>query len=173
MSDLPAGGSHITFSDNGTIADFKSRFNVEAAAVRWMTATSSMIDTVGPLFMDALKRRAPYHPIESGGGTQHPHLRDSFAWHRKMMGPGFMRMEISNKAPYFPFVVKGTKPHRIAPRPGHSMLAWHDSAGAAHFARFVNHPGTKPNDFVRRTMTEVRSLLVAAYAAKLREAYIR
>ena len=49
---------------------------------------------------------------------------------------------------YAPYVHDGTKPHTILPR-NKKALWW---PGAAHPVRRVQHPGTKPNPFVERTL---------------------
>jgi hypothetical protein len=49
-------------------------------------------------------------------------------------------------ASYAPHVEFGTKPHVILPK-NKKALYW---PGAAHPVRRVNHPGTKPNDFMGR-----------------------
>jgi hypothetical protein len=53
-------------------------------------------------------------------------------------------------ASYAPYVEFGTKPHTILPK-DKKALFW---PGAAHPVRRVNHPGTKPNQFMERIITE-------------------
>ena len=55
--------------------------------------------------------------------------------------------EIVADAPYASFVEEGTKPHEIVPRRG-QWLAWEAAQGDWHFARRVNHPGSKPYPFM-------------------------
>jgi hypothetical protein len=45
------------------------------------------------------------------------------------------------------FVIDGTKPHQI--RPVRARALRFTIGGQVVFARLVNHPGTKPNDFLR------------------------
>jgi hypothetical protein len=53
-------------------------------------------------------------------------------------------------ASYAPYVEFGTKPHVILPK-DKKALFW---PGAAHPVARVNHPGTKPNDFMGRIISE-------------------
>lgn len=55
--------------------------------------------------------------------------------------------EFGALAAYASYVEDGTKPHKIVARNAQS-LRWTDEGGAVHFARSVNHPGTKPNPFM-------------------------
>lgn len=65
-------------------------------------------------------------------------------------------------ASYAPYVEFGTKPHTILPR-DKKALYW---PGADHPVRRVNHPGTKPNDFMGRIISvsqpEIDSTFVQA-----------
>jgi hypothetical protein len=56
-------------------------------------------------------------------------------------------------ASYASYVEFGTKPHTILPK-DKKALFW---PGAAHPVRSVNHPGTKPNAFMERIVTESES----------------
>lgn len=53
---------------------------------------------------------------------------------------------------YAIFVEKGTGPHIIRPKNAR-VLAWNDKSGA-HFARRVNHPGTKAQPFLTPAVEE-------------------
>jgi hypothetical protein len=53
-------------------------------------------------------------------------------------------------ASYAPYVEFGTAPHTILPK-DKKALFW---PGAAHPVRSVNHPGTKPNQFMERIVSE-------------------
>jgi hypothetical protein len=53
-------------------------------------------------------------------------------------------------ASYSPYVEFGTKPHTILPK-DKKALWW---PGAAHPVKSVNHPGTKPNPFMERIVSE-------------------
>lgn len=58
-------------------------------------------------------------------------------------------------APYALFVVLGTKPHVIE---GDPYLYW---PGAKHPVRRVNHPGTKPNNYIKESVPEIQSKVEA------------
>jgi len=53
-----------------------------------------------------------------------------------------------NLAPHGIYVLTGTKPHEIRPR-SKKALAW-DGMPTDYPVMVVNHPGTKPNDFLGR-----------------------
>jgi hypothetical protein len=57
---------------------------------------------------------------------------------------------IRARAPYAGFVINGTPPHIIRAKDG-GVLRF-QIGGATVFARSVNHPGTKPNDFFGRAL---------------------
>ena len=55
----------------------------------------------------------------------------------------------SSPQPLGQFIVGGTKAHVIRPRGQGYPLRW-ESGGQVYFAYRVNHPGTRPNDYVSR-----------------------
>lgn len=60
-------------------------------------------------------------------------------------------VEIFPTAKYAPYIVTGTRPHEILPRRV-KALRFRGSDGQYHYAKRVLHTGTKPNDFVARTI---------------------
>lgn len=66
-------------------------------------------------------------------------------------------------ASYAPFVEFGTKPHMIYPK-DKMALYW---PGAAHPVKSVNHPGTKPNDFMGRIVAASQEEINETFAAAL------
>lgn len=63
-------------------------------------------------------------------------------------GPLRVSTGVSATAPYALFVHEGTRPHIIRPRRA-SVLAFPRN-GRTVFARYVRHPGTRANPFLRR-----------------------
>jgi hypothetical protein len=53
------------------------------------------------------------------------------------------------------FVLRGTKPHKIYPRKPGGVLRF-TVGGQLVYARYVNHPGTKPNNFLLKALLESR-----------------
>ncbi len=53
-----------------------------------------------------------------------------------------------SRAPYAEHVILGTGPHTIEPKDA-KALYW---PGAGHPVRRVNHPGTTPNDYLKRAV---------------------
>lgn len=84
--------------------------------------------------------------------------------------------EIFADTRYASFVDKGTKPHRIEPKTAGNetsgtahMLRWENDSGV-HFARGVNHPGTKPDPFMTNAGIETEAQLETALTHQTDEA---
>lgn len=93
--------------------------------------------------MDLAQRTAPVGKGPTSGQLQ----RSFFVRQSRQVGGQFASgYEVGNSAPYFLYVVKGTKPHEIV---GNPLLVFDWPAGGLHPAVFrrVNHPGTRPNTF--------------------------
>jgi hypothetical protein len=69
----------------------------------------------------------------------------------------------SPTASYAPFVEFGTAPHVILPK-DKKALFW---PGAAHPVSKVNHPGTKPNQFMERIVAESQGEINDQFGAAL------
>jgi hypothetical protein len=59
-----------------------------------------------------------------------------------------VRVESTHEATMY--VIKGTRPHQIRPRT-RQVLKFTTKRGVV-FARVVNHPGSKPNDFLTKAL---------------------
>ena len=68
-------------------------------------------------------------------------------------------------ASYAPYVEFGTKPHTILPT-NKRALYW---PGAAHPVKSVNHPGTKPNDFMGRIVEQSQDEINAMFGTALQQ----
>lgn len=55
------------------------------------------------------------------------------------------------------FVLQGTNPHKIYPRKQNGVLRF-TTGGKVVFARYVNHPGNKPNNFLLKAMEASKML---------------
>jgi len=67
-------------------------------------------------------------------------------------GPGGdFRGVINVRHPAALYVTGGTRPHQIRPRRPGGVLRFTVN-GQVVYARLVNHPGTKPNDFLRQAL---------------------
>lgn len=116
----------------------------------WKSASRAWVDEVGPLVKRELQAKAPVGPLNGGG------LRKSIRYRSKILAG---RAEITFTAvDYVHFVIDGTVAHDIRPR-NKKALWWE---GAQHPALVVHHPGTKPNDFVRRAIEPLRPAIQAA-----------
>lgn len=62
--------------------------------------------------------------------------------------------DVTSNAPYSIFVIKGTRPHTIT---GNPLLAFFwPKIGANVVFRSVQHPGTRPNNFLSRALRAAR-----------------
>lgn len=59
--------------------------------------------------------------------------------------------ELVAEAPHAAFVIKGTRPHIIRSRGPWSL---HNPKTGQFFGQIVRHPGTKPNDFITRSIQQ-------------------
>lgn len=66
-------------------------------------------------------------------------------------GSGGPSAEIRVHHPAVGYVINGTRPHPIRPRPPKRALRF-TIGGRIVFAAAVNHPGTKPNDFLNKAL---------------------
>ena len=79
----------------------------------------------------------------------------------KQVGDGEAAIEVL--APYAMYVVKGTRPHVIRPVTA-SVLAFQSASGKMVFTRLVNHPGTKPNPWLKQAAEHARSKAEETFA---------
>lgn len=80
---------------------------------------------------------------------------------RAEMSPGMLRWFPT--ASYAPYVEFGTAPHVILPK-DKKALYW---PGAAHPVSKVNHPGTKPNQFLERIIAVSQSEIDSTFLIAL------
>lgn len=67
-------------------------------------------------------------------------------------GPGGEFQGVINvRHPAALYVIGGTRPHIIRPRQESGVLRFTVN-GQVVYARYANHPGTKPNDFLRQAL---------------------
>lgn len=113
-------------------------------SIRWMAANQpaelerEMVRAFGLAVRDEARREAP---VKTGT------LRKSI-----VLDKG----RVLAKAPHGLYVHEGTKPHVIRARRA-PVLAFRGRDGQMVFRRSVNHPGNKPNPFLRRGMQRVHS----------------
>lgn len=126
------------------------------AALRWAA-------TINPVVTGAIRGRAPV-----GKGPDAGNLRRTVASRRRVSAAS-VRQEFGATAPYAPFVVDGTRAHRIVARNAR-VLRFTTSGGQTLFRRAVNHPGTKPNPFAREAVEAVLPAVRATFDTVMREA---
>ncbi|MGC4947698.1 hypothetical protein ACLQ2N_16070 [Streptomyces sp. DT224] len=69
-------------------------------------------------------------------------------------GPNGLQGVILCDHPAVHYVLNGTRPHIIRPRRKKALRF--EVGGRVVFARVVHHPGTKPNDFMKRALRQGR-----------------
>ncbi len=97
-------------------------------------------------------------------------LTERVAMHARLLAPGSMKSQIRavhtggpsplglvvSDHPASIFVINGTRAHKIRPKKPGGVLVFTPKGGSGKvFARVVNHPGTKPNDFLLKALRSV------------------
>jgi hypothetical protein len=152
---------NVVVSTQGSAAG-RGGFVWTSAAGRWAKAS-------GPIAREAIRKRAPVGKTVNARGKQARSgaLKDSVA-DRYSSSAGVSRVEIGTSASYASFVVKGTGPHVIVPR--NARVLYFQVGGVGVFARRVNHPGTRANDFPGRAMKAVLPGIRTSFTEIMREA---
>jgi hypothetical protein len=65
-------------------------------------------------------------------------------------GPGGPSADITVRHEAVGYIINGTRPHQI--RPVRAKALRFTVGGRVVFARLVNHPGTKPDDFLNKSL---------------------
>jgi hypothetical protein len=77
----------------------------------------------------------------------------------------------TGKAKYGPMVHEGTKPHKITPK-NKKKLRW-ANGGKFTFAKSVNHPGTKPDQFVYKAANDNQTKIITAISTAIDTAFAK
>lgn len=118
----------------------------EAGMERLREAAAHTLARIGEEIAADMRRAAP---VDTG------RLKDSIETGPVERGQGFRaRIKIWARTPYAVFVELGTRPHVIRAKNA-SVLA--DVEEGEFFGPVVNHPGTKPNPFMRSSLYRKRS----------------
>lgn len=73
---------------------------------------------------------------------------------RDIRGQWASGYDVTSNAPHTLYVIKGTRPHKIT---GNPLLAFFwPKVGQFVVFRSVNHPGTRPNNFLSRALRKAR-----------------
>jgi hypothetical protein len=128
----------------------------------WAAASRAWAASVEPAATAIMKARAPFR---TGA------LRQGIS-SRIESEPGSTQVVIYGTASYLPYVLGGTQPHVITARNARA-LRWTGRGGiGVSFARSVNHPGTKPDDFPEQAMAIVTPAILSRFAEAVKEAVI-
>lgn len=68
---------------------------------------------------------------------------------------GDFRGVIKSTHPASIYVINGTRPHKIFPKKPDGVLRF-QVAGRVVYARYVSHPGTRPNNFLLEALRQAR-----------------
>lgn len=143
----------VTTTESGSYARF-----------RWTVAAVTWSDEVGPMVRTELKHRAPV-----GKRTPRPgRYRDSIRYSRRTLAGVGVKIDFTANTPYAPYVTDGTRPHEISAVAARA-LHWTDGSGG-HFAKVVQHPGTKPNPFAREAVRHMEPVIRASFKRAVRDA---
>lgn len=148
----------MTLTVSGT--DRQLRFN-------WAEAARIWAGSVTPEAVSAVKAMAPVSKSLDPAAPKPGRLRDSVSARTEEADASLM-VVLYSTVPYAPFVINATRPHTITARNART-LHWVDEGGD-HFARSVNHPGTKANPFPERALTGMEPLLASRFSDAIKEA---
>jgi hypothetical protein len=132
------------------------------ARFNWLKAATMWSDQVGPLVRGELKRVAPV-----GRGPDAGQLRDRIRYDRRTTGSS-VSLLFGTGVGYAKYVIAGTGPHVIRAKAGRA-LAFQGRGGNTVFARRVNHPGTRKNDFPARALRVAEPLIQRRFSTIMRE----
>ncbi len=93
-------------------------------------------------------------PVDNSEGRQGPHLRESLEVRFITGADPRILIGSSKDGQKLSWITDGTDPHSIDPVNA-KALRWTGAGGTVIFARHVDHPGTKPNDFLLRAIREI------------------
>jgi hypothetical protein len=130
----------------------------------WPAASRAWAAEVGPVALNQMRAHAPFRTgaMRQGIGS------------RTEPGPRRMWVVLYSTASYARFVLGGTKPHVITARNA-KALRWveHAGHGNVRFAKQVRHPGTKPDDFPKRAIEPLKTLILSRFTEAVKEATFR
>lgn len=99
----------------------------------------------------------PFAPVKTGA------LRDSLIGTSASTGDG-LHITVTSGVKEATFVVEGTAPHAIVARES-GALRFEVQGGTVVYARRVQHPGTKANDFGAQAVGALTAIVEQAVAA--------
>jgi HK97 gp10 family phage protein len=112
-----------------------------------------VVNRVGSFAYEEMQRRAP-----SQSGKMRRSIRKRVQGAEVRIGP---------TEPYAIYVEQGTRPHEIVPVNARALRF--EVGGQVVFAMHCNHPGTRPQPFVRETAEETRKRVPYLFRQMIRE----
>jgi hypothetical protein len=132
--------SAIRYEARPTFRDLHGRFT--RATDQLIAGHREWARDEGRRFVTIAQRHAPKRSGEFARGIRF----------QTRVGNNSVQMTASIPQPLGKWIVKGTPPHRIVGRP-YLAFFW-ERIGKNVVVRSVNHPGTKPNPFIREAYNE-------------------
>lgn len=124
-----------------TFRDLRGRF--ARAEQTLLTARREEYRALGGRSRDVLAANAPRKTGAFAGGIRYRTFERGDA----------IGVTLSVPAPLGDFITLGTKAHAI--RPVSASVLRFEAGGETVFARGVNHPGTRPNPFIQRSLEQL------------------
>lgn len=126
----------------------------------WPAAAAIWTERSAPLGQDILRARAPFRTGAMRGSIDE----------RREISPGLAIVMFYSQIDYMKYVLNGTGPHVIRARNA-KTLRWvaNSGHGPVRFAKSVNHPGTKANDFPVDAMRAIGPAVSQLFADAVRE----
>lgn len=125
---------------------------------QWKTLSLRWADSVKPKLLSEIKRETPFRTGKLRNNTTVSVVSSSNSVRLVFRADG---------VPYAPYVIHGTRPHKIVPKSA-KVLHW-TTNGANVFARSVNHPGNKPNNYPerasRRALGDISKAMAEAFSS--------
>lgn len=135
---------------------------LKRASVKTPAETRALVQEAAFDIQSEAVALAPVNKQVGWGGR----LRTSIHVMHEMAGPDAVASEAYTNVEYAPYVEYDTKPHVIMPKTKR-VLAWR-TGRTWHFARRVQHPGTKAQPYMRPAAEKVFPGLIRDLRAMLR-----
>lgn len=137
-------------------------------------------DRVRPGLVERMRAEAPVSKDDQHSTRTGPHLRDTIKGERHT-GVGGGSLRIISDSDHARYVVHGTRAHEIPPKGAHPLVFFWERVGSvvasfgwhgSHYG-YVEHPGTKADDFPRRAWEKTRGGVVSAMKQTVAEQLAR
>lgn len=129
-------------------------------SLRWPVVEEEMGKRISTILLSHLRDEAPYDTDPNRPADKGPHLRDTLDA-RVQLGATGSKVEFTAAVPWADWVRHGVQPHVIMGNP--ILHFFNRKTGDEVFTRQVQHPGTRPNDFVRKAVAKSKDEVMSAW----------